>query len=107
MAGLAGGADVLRGHSSAVGTPTWRAEHRSRGLAQRARGERFAKDGRPLVERNSYRIERFDILDYSISRPFLAPFRNESSEHTVPHHQHAGIIAVEIPRVGRMMHAMM
>src|ERR1700722_9022201 len=104
MMSLPTGADILRCEPQAIGTPSGRAEYHARRLARRARGEHFADDGHPFVEGDSNRIECLDILDYAVARGLFIPFRGEGTEPAIPYHQHPGIVAIEITRVGRMMH---
>src|ERR1700731_5343916 len=99
MTSLPTGADILRGEPLAIGTPTGRAEDHARRLARRSRGEHVANDGNPFVEGNPYRIECLDIPDDPVARRLLVPFRREGTEQAVPHHQHAGIVEVEVARV--------
>src|ERR1700722_6783528 len=107
MIGLPGGADIARRDPVTIGAPARRAEHHAQSLAHRARGEHVAHHGRPFVEGNSNRVERRNIFDDSVGRRLIVPLRDEGSEQAVPHHQHAGIVAVEVAGIRRMMDAMM
>src|SRR6266446_10640472 len=100
------GAYILGGEPLAIGPPTGRAEDHAHGLARRSRREQVANDGTPFVEGDPYRIEGLDILDDPVTRRLLVPFRREGSEHVVPHHEHAGIVAVQVAGIRRMMDAM-
>src|SRR5258708_5339078 len=93
------GADILGREPLAVGTPTGRAEDHAHRLAHRACGEYLSEDGKPFVEGNANRIEGLDILDDAVTRRLFVSFRREGTEQAVPHHQHAGIVAIEVAGV--------
>ncbi len=47
-----------------------------------------------------------NVLGQAINRRFALDFRRKSSEQLVPEDQNAGMIAVQIPDIGRMVHPM-
>ncbi len=65
------------------------------------------RDPPPFVERRAEQVEVGQVLDDAITRPVIIALRLERPEHAVPDDEHAGIILVEIARVGRMVDAVM
>src|SRR3546814_6395502 len=59
----------------------------------------------PFMEHRPQQVEAAQLLDDAIADLFLAGFRLEGAQHPVPDDEHTGIVAVEIARVGGVVHA--
>src|ERR1700677_3082805 len=99
--------NIRRSQPLAVGPPSRRPEHHSGRLAPRARGEDIAHDGGPLVKCDANRIEGPDILHDAVAGRLLLALLGEGAEHPVPHHEHTGVVAVEVAWVRGVMHPVM
>jgi len=61
----------------------------------------------PFVERDSNRVERADIRDDAVAGRFCVAFRHERPKQAVPYHEYSGVVAIEVLRIGRVVHPMM
>src|SRR5687768_11845222 len=77
--------------------------------AQRVAGlaDQVLGDSDPLVERDADEVEGGEVADDPVAAGLSVQLWLEGAEKLVPDDQDAGVVAVEVDRVARVVHAVM
>ena len=71
------------------------------------RAPHILRNAHPFMEHRPDQVEAAELFDDAVPDLFALHLRLEGAEHLVPDDEDAGIVAIEIARIGRMVDAVM